>query len=57
MSYYVITPHLPKRKVGLMAIGKRYAPRLAAPLEKLGVDVLWLPDAMIRILAWPDMPT
>ena len=45
MSYYVITPHLPKRQVGLMAIGKRYAPRLAAPLEKLGVDVLWLPDA------------
>lgn len=45
MSYYVITPHLPKRKVGLMAIGKRYAPRLAAPLRKLGVDVLWLPDA------------
>ena len=45
MSYYVITPHLPKRKVGLMAIGKRYAHRLAAPLRKLGVDVLWLPDA------------
>lgn len=45
MYNYVITPHLPKEKVGLAAIGRKYKSRLGAALESFGVDPLWLPDA------------
>lgn len=45
MYNYVITPHLPKGKVGLAAIGRKYRARLGPALESLGVEALWLPDA------------
>lgn len=46
MSEYVKVPHLPKRKVGLIAIGERYRRRLGPALDARGVDVIWLPDAV-----------
>lgn len=45
MEKYIITPHLPKGKVGSAAIGERYRARLEAPLRALGVEALWLPDS------------
>lgn len=45
MDKYINLPHLPERKVGLAAAGGRYRSLLAAPLGKLGVAVIWLPDA------------
>lgn len=41
---YVETPHLPKGKVGLLAVGERYRDRLAEPLRSLEIEVIWLPD-------------
>ena len=41
------TPHLPQGRVGLLALGERYAPALAEPLLALGVEPLWLPDNLL----------
>ena len=41
----VKTPHLPQGRVGLLALGERYAPALAEPLRALDVEPLWLPDS------------
>ena len=45
MERIVEKPHLPKGKVGLLALGERYGAQLAAPLYALGVQALWIPDA------------
>ena len=45
MVKYVIKPHLPIGRVGLVVIGERYRARLAGALGALGVEALWLPDA------------
>ena len=45
MERIVEKPHLPKGKVGLLALGERYGTQLAAPLYALGVQALWIPDA------------
>lgn len=45
MEGIVEKPHLPKGKVGLLALGERYGAQLAAPLYALGVQALWIPDA------------
>lgn len=37
-------PHLPEGRVGLLALGERYASMLAAPLAALGIEPLWLPE-------------
>lgn len=41
---FVETPHLPRGKVGLLAIGARYRALLGAHLARCGVQTLWLPD-------------
>lgn len=41
---YIKTPHLPERKVGLLALGERYRQALEAALLARGVEPLWLPD-------------
>ncbi len=45
MTKFVKTPHLPKGKVGLAAVGERYRAKLGEALAALGVQTLWLPDA------------
>ena len=45
MERIVEKPHLPKGKVGLLALGERYGAQLASPLYALGVQALWIPDA------------
>lgn len=41
---YIKTPHLPERKVGLLALGERYRRALEPALLARGVEPLWLPD-------------
>ena len=46
MTKYVVKPHLPVGRVGLAAAGERYRPLLAGAFERLGIEPLWLPDAI-----------
>lgn len=44
MPEFIEKPHLPEGKVKLLIAGERYQKKLAQPLEKLGISVLWMPD-------------
>ncbi len=45
MANFVHIPHLPIKKVGLLAIGERYGKALEGALESLDIEAFWLPDA------------